>query len=301
MSARPLVSIVLPTHNGSRFLRESVESCLGQTYPDIELVIVDDGSSDATPEILGSLSDRRVRTIRHPVNLGLPAALNTGFAHATGELLTWTSDDNLYDDDAIEVMVNYLDEHPDIAFVYTDFRLIDDTGRVIGQVEVRPPDSLKESNYVGACFLYRRAVYEQLGDYDPAARLAEDYEYWLRVSRHFRMAPLHRPIYSYRMHGGSLTGAHGQHTALRLCRRLAHEYGLLSASEYRRALAALDVDEGFLRYQNGQPASARALLLKGLAADVSWIKNRGVISILLRTLGLDPSWWRRAVPGRARS
>jgi hypothetical protein len=295
-----LVSIVLPTYNGSRFLRESIRSCLGQTYAAIELVIVDDGSSAETAEIIESLNDTRVRKIRHPVNRGLPAALNTGFVQATGEYLTWTSDDNLYDDDAIQVMVEYLDERRDIDFVYTDFRLIDEEGQAIDEMRVRPPESLRESNYVGACFLYRRAVYETLGDYNPAARLAEDYEYWVRVSRQFNMAVLHGPRYSYRMHGGSLTGTLGGHAARRVVKRVAREHGVISAGEYRRALADLDVDEGFFRYQHGDLVHARALLLKGIAGDVTWLKNRGVVSILLQSFGLSPRPLRRSLTGKGR-
>src|SRR5438128_1966436 len=91
-----LVSVILPTHNGSKYLRQSIESCLSQTYLDIELIVVDDGSMDETSAILESLTDDRVRKIRHQTNRGLSAALNTGCAEARGEYLTWTSDDNLY-------------------------------------------------------------------------------------------------------------------------------------------------------------------------------------------------------------
>src|SRR5438034_11794938 len=91
-----LITIVLPTHNGAKYLRESIESCLGQTYHNLELVVVDDASSDATPDVIAEYSDPRLISVRHGQNRGLPEALNTGFAHSRGHYLTWTSDDNRY-------------------------------------------------------------------------------------------------------------------------------------------------------------------------------------------------------------
>src|SRR5688572_20908989 len=102
-----MVSIVLPTFNGSRYLAESIESCLAQTYRAWELIIVDDCSTDETPSIIKSFEarDSRIRSIRNQKNLKLPGSLNAGFAEAKGALFTWTSDDNLYRPNALEVMV----------------------------------------------------------------------------------------------------------------------------------------------------------------------------------------------------
>jgi glycosyltransferase involved in cell wall biosynthesis len=92
----PLVSIILPTYNGSQYLSEAIESCLHQTYENWELILVDDCSTDATPQIIGRYvgRDPRIRSIRHASNKKLPEALNTGHAAAQGEYLMWTSDDN---------------------------------------------------------------------------------------------------------------------------------------------------------------------------------------------------------------
>src|SRR5215468_4846876 len=98
MSAAPLVSVVLPTYNGSRYLRGAVESVLAQTLADFELIVVDDCSTDATPALVAELAarDPRIIAVRHEANRKLPGALNTGFARARGRYFTWTSDDNLY-------------------------------------------------------------------------------------------------------------------------------------------------------------------------------------------------------------
>jgi glycosyltransferase involved in cell wall biosynthesis len=203
----PLVSIVLPTYNGSKYLCEAIESCLGQTYQAWELILVDDCSSDETPDIIAEYCrrDRRVRSIRHEVNKKLPQALNTGHAAARGDYLTWTSDDNRYRPAAIEEMTRFLQEHPAVGVVYADCVLIDDTGRYMRDFPALPASRLAYVDALGACFLYRRSVYETLGGYDVELFLAEDYEYWLRAYREFELAPLHKVLYEYRWHTGSLT------------------------------------------------------------------------------------------------
>jgi len=223
MSRQPLVSIVLPTHNGSRYLEQALKSCVDQTYPNWELIVVDDASTDRTPRILAHFvkADSRIRSIRHEQNRKLPAALNSGFELAKGEYLTWTSDDNLYRPRAIERMVAYLERRPQISLVYTDYSVIDDAGNVTTQEKVAPPDLLTSCNPVGACFMYRREVYEELGGYATDLFLAEDYEFWVRVSCAFKMEPLHEDLYLYRRHDSSLSARHSQDV------RMAHERVLL--------------------------------------------------------------------------
>ena len=201
------VSIVLPTYNGTKYLAQSLESCFAQTYRRIEVVVVDDGSGPEVAEIVGRFSRPCLKYVRHEVNRGLPAALNTGFAAASGALLTWTSDDNLYTPDAVEQMVKFLCTYPDVDFVYSDAYEIDAEQKVVGMLWVPPPEWLWVKNRVGGSFMYRRAVYEVLGDYDPSAVLAEDYDYWLRVARRFTMQRLFRVLYYYRYHPRSLTAS----------------------------------------------------------------------------------------------
>ncbi|MEW6378190.1 MAG: glycosyltransferase [bacterium] len=203
-----LVSIVLPTHNGRRYLRQAIQSCLDQTYAHLELIIVNDGSTDSTEAIIREYRDERLTRISLPANQGLARALNAGFAQAAGGLLTWTSDDNFYAPEALECMVRFLEAHPAVDFVYADYSLVDEYGHVLQSVPVPPPERMLVGNGVGACFLYHRRVYEVLGCYNPECALAEDYEYWLRVLGRFTMKPLNLPLYFYRRHSRSLTGRH---------------------------------------------------------------------------------------------
>jgi glycosyltransferase involved in cell wall biosynthesis len=208
----PLVSVILPTYNGARYLREAIESCLAQTYRNWELIVVDDCSHDATPEIIAEylVRDSRIKNIRHETNQKLPRALNTGHAAARGNYLMWTSDDNRFLPAALEEMTDFLEQHADVGLVYADCVLIDDGGRYLRDYPAQPPSKLAYMNPLGPCFLYRRSVYETVGGYDADLFLAEDYEYWLRVSRHFRLAPLHKTLYEYRWHSDSLTNTAGR-------------------------------------------------------------------------------------------
>jgi len=206
METAERVSIVLPTYNGAKYLRQSIDSCLNQTYGNIEMIIVDDASMDETPQIIRSYQDERIKYIRHDKNKRLPHALNTGFSKATGDYLTWTSDDNYYAEDAIESMIVSLQTNKTIDFVYANYFIINGNGEVLQSIRVGPTKKLKEENCIGPCFLYRRKVYEVIGGYNPDEFLAEDYEYWIRVFKRFKMQNLDKFIYWHRLHPQSLTG-----------------------------------------------------------------------------------------------
>ncbi len=281
-STEPLVSIVLPTRNGERHLRDAIDSCLNQTYATLELIVVDDGSTDATSDILRDYADPRLRILRRTRDHGLPEALNTGFAASHGQYLTWTSDDNLYEPQALELMVNYLHLHPDVGLVYSDYWLIGENNEIIDKIIAEDPSALVRRDCVGACFLYRRSVYEAVGEYNPAARLAEDYEYWLRIAQCFAIAPLNTPLYRYRCRSGSLTGRIGWFAAARAGETALLRLGWINRAEHRRRLAFIDVCEAFEAHQLGEPSLVRQRALRGILYNPAHLGNRGLISILIR-------------------
>jgi glycosyltransferase involved in cell wall biosynthesis len=207
-TSSPQVSIVLPVYNGQQYLREALQSCLDQTLTDWELLVVDDASTDDTPAIIGEFAavDGRIRAIRHQHNRRLPAALNSGFAEARGHYLTWTSDDNRYRPEALAEMVRLLEARPSLDFVYSDYDVVDASGHFVEKVTAPPPAHFVQGYNAVPCFLYRRALYTELGGYAEDLFLAEDYEYWLRIyaTRH-TMSPLHLDLYEYRRHSRSLT------------------------------------------------------------------------------------------------
>jgi glycosyltransferase involved in cell wall biosynthesis len=206
-SSPPLISIVLPVHNGEGYLAKALDSCLEQTYEDWELIIVDDCSTDNTPDIIKAYCERdqRIGEIRNLSNLKLPASLNVGFHQARGDYLTWTSDDNRYRPDALEQMIQYLQQDPDIGIVYADYDKIDGKGSVVQECRLKTPDFLAVGNIIRACFLFHRRVHEKVGDYRTDLFTAEDYDYWLRCSIHFRFGHLGKCLYQYRIHEQSLS------------------------------------------------------------------------------------------------
>lgn len=199
---KPLVSIVLPTYKRAHVLPDAIRSVLSQTYANWELIIVDDNSPDATREVVASFSDSRIRYVRNEPNLKLPRALNRGFSLACGEYLTWTSDDNLYGETAIQRMVEVL-QGGDCDFIYADYYLfadLDANGHPLDIHHDKLPGKvqLEKSNHIGACFMYTREVYEAVGEYDPELFLVEDYDYFMRIAQRFRLCHISEPLYYFR-------------------------------------------------------------------------------------------------------
>lgn len=203
----PRVSVVLPTYNQAEYLPQALDSVLNQTWRDYELVVVNDGSTDDTPRILDEYQQRHSFTVIHQENQKLPRALNTGFRLARGQYLTWTSSDNVMLPHMLEALVDALDCHPQVGLVYADWEVIDEHGVVTGSVQTLDFDRylLMRTNYINACFLYRRACQDAVGLYDPEYVHAEDWEYWWRISHSFKMMRVSQVLYQYRMHSKSLT------------------------------------------------------------------------------------------------
>ena len=218
-----LVSIVLPVYNGGDLLIKSIDSVLMQTYSNFEFIIVDDGSTDNTPKIIDeyALKDSRIRVI-HKENEKLPKTLSRGFREARGEFFTWTSADNIMEDDCIEVMVSELNDFPDVGMVFANIRLINELDDPIVTNKwyadkycpehVLLPHCMLElntyaNNYIGAAFMYRAHVAHVLEDYSAMKYCTEDYDYWMRTNSLFLLRHIcsQKPIYNYRFHSQSLT------------------------------------------------------------------------------------------------
>lgn len=208
------VSIILPVYNGADSVSDSIDSILNQTYNNLELIIVNDCSTDETAQLIEKYAkqDARIITIHNKVNRKLPRSLNIGFQEATGEYLTWTSDDNMYRESAIEHMVNALECTPDAGMVYADYTIVNE---LLGEIKtsvtvVSEPEALRLKNVVGACFLYKRDVAEKTGIYDPEMFLAEDYDYWIRIWRNAKCITLHENLYIYRLQANGLTATRSE-------------------------------------------------------------------------------------------
>lgn len=201
-----LISIILPVYNGEKYLALSIESCLAQTYSNIELIIVNDCSTDATLSIASEYAkrDSRIRIINNETNKKLPASLNIGHRAARGDFLTWTSDDNLYKIEALETLLNVIVEKQ-IDIAYSDLISIDESGRIIREVDYVGFENIIFGNFIGASFLYRKEVYQRNNGYNENLFLVEDYDFWLRALVHSQFYQLKKKLYYYRKHEDSLT------------------------------------------------------------------------------------------------
>lgn len=203
-----LISIVLPVYNGERFLSDSIESIINQTYPHWELLVLDDCSTDNTPAIVNEYvnKDRRIKYFRNQSNLKLPKNLNIGFSLANGDFLTWTSDDNKFHKQALEKMITSLKGNG-IDFAFSSCNVIDENDNILRNTvaDDNYQNVLVGYNCIGACFMYTRKVYETIGNYDPEFTLVEDYDYWQRALSKFKAIAIPEILYDYRVHSGALT------------------------------------------------------------------------------------------------
>ncbi|MDQ7834260.1 MAG: glycosyltransferase [Humidesulfovibrio sp.] len=208
------VSIIIATHNRADLLPHTLETVLGQTYTDIEVIVSDDGSTDNTREIVAALTDPRLRYIRNDWS-GLPAITrNRGIRHATGSHLAFVDSDDLWLPDKLERQIAFMrSQQRPWCFTHCDYFY------TAGEVVVRPipealatggysPDTLLCGNFISSpTVLMRRELVEQAGLFNesPKVRFAEDWEYWLRLSAIMPGGFIPEPLARYRLHQDAAT------------------------------------------------------------------------------------------------
>ncbi len=182
--SRPLVSVVLPTYNHARFLPRAIDSALNQTYEPIEIVAVDDGSTDETPAVLRAYGDR-VRSVRQE-NGGPHAAFNRGVRESRGAWIAWLGSDDRFVADKIERQLRALEARPEADIVYSD-TLVTHEGR--NDVTVTRAGAFSPRRLLRVCFIHngsllvRRSVFDKVGYFDGADRCGGDWDFLLRAAR----------------------------------------------------------------------------------------------------------------------
>jgi glycosyltransferase involved in cell wall biosynthesis len=208
-SALPLVSIVIPSYNHERYLQAAIDSVLAQDYPRIELIVIDDGSTDGSAGILSKYGER----IRWEVqsNKGQVATLNKGWLMSRGEILGYLSADDLLLEGAVSNAVRCLEQHPEAPLVYCDFNLIDPDSAVIRRVRT-PEFNYRDmvANMIcppGPGAFFRRSAFQKAGTWHSGFKQMLDYEYWLRLGLHGPFVRIPEVLAAYRVHPGSQTFA----------------------------------------------------------------------------------------------
>ncbi len=201
------ISILLSVHNNERFIREAVLSLLGQTFRDFELLIVDDASTDTTPQILRELAeqDSRIRVLTNAMNLGLTKSLNLALAQTHSDFIARMDADDIALPHRLEKQLAFLNAHPDIDVVGTAYEWIDGDSHVIGQPNiVTDPDELhralpRTNPLLHSSVMMRQSALDRAHGYNETYRRAQDYDLWLRLSRHSRFANLPEVLMQKRM------------------------------------------------------------------------------------------------------
>ncbi|MBC8007709.1 MAG: glycosyltransferase [Prolixibacteraceae bacterium] len=297
----PKVSVVMPVFNGEQYISESIDSVLAQRKTDLELIVVNDGSSDRTLEMAQAYArrDSRVRVISRP-NSGRPSfPKNDGIAAARGDYVCFLDHDDLYDAERTWQLVDGLDHHPEWVAAFHDLRLIDSGGKVLPGTYLTTAKFLDGADsYLtrladdwfdcsGDFFIYQSLITGALHTqsvliarhrlpvgtviYDTQFTICDDTDLWIRLGLHGKMGYLHRVLSSYRQHQNSITRNREkylmdgvklqQHNFQRVRERLT----TAQQRQYRARIASSLADLGHLRYLEYRQRDARAAFRQALA------------------------------------
>lgn len=316
----PRVTVLLAVRDGEPYLAEAIESVLGQTFTDFELLVVDDASGDGTPQLLASIVDDRLRVLRNDANLGQVASLNRGLREARGAYIARVDHDDVCRADRLERQVAVLDATPGVAVVGSWATLVDDGGHVLGRVRqsIRDYVDFVYWNLVAwvliphPAAMFRRDVVLELGGYDEALGPSEDKDLWRKLAlARLEGRIVEDELIRYRLHAAQLSYVfeerqrlHDEQSHVAFLQALAGD-AAVDAERLRRLLIA---DPRLFREED--PAAAlRDLDLLLDAAAVSLRLSRDERTRLLRLVrarvaaaardgwrgGVLP-WWRSSLP-----
>jgi glycosyltransferase involved in cell wall biosynthesis len=204
----PKVSVVVPTHNRAGLLPTAIRSVLNQTFPDFEIVVVDDGSIDNTWEVRREFQDTRIRWLRHDVPRGGAAARNTGIAHSKGEFIAFLDDDDEWYPEKLARQMEVMVRAPaKVAAIYSGYLVVDkDSGRIcrrrIPSARGNLRQKLLEENPIGgtSSMLLKRSCLNKVGMFDETLPSFQDRDLWIRLSREYYFDYVEEPLLSYFLH-----------------------------------------------------------------------------------------------------
>jgi glycosyltransferase involved in cell wall biosynthesis len=210
----PRVTVLMSVYNGERYLQEAIDSILTQTFTNFEFIIINDGSTDSSRDIIHSYSDPRIRLIDNPENIGLTKSLNRGLSLAKGHYVARQDADDRSHSERLQKQVAFLDDNPKVAVVGTQLRYIDADGKIL-----RNPMPKRASNNLvfnwhwifnnplahSTTVFKRDIVWQQLSGYNVDYRAGQDFELWCRVGRYYELCNLPDVLVDFRVHEGSVS------------------------------------------------------------------------------------------------
>ncbi len=231
----PLITVLMPVYNGSRYVRQAIESVLAQTYPDFEYLIIDDGSTDATRDIILSYSDPRIKLFKNDHNIGLIKTLNRGLSLAKGQYIARQDHDDISHPTRLEKQVNFLNQHPQVVLLGTAVNNIDEHGNknnsygcfvASGDFALRW-QTIFDNPFVHSTVMMRAQTVRALGGYDEHFIACEDYDLFSRCVSEYKTTNLKEVLVDYRYHQASvIANATKENTLLmgKIIRRVYKEY-----------------------------------------------------------------------------
>ena len=209
----PKVTVLMPAYNGEKYLREAIDSILSQTFRDFEFLIINDGSTDATVEIINSYTDHRVRLVHNDANLGLIATLNKGLDMARGEFVARQDADDISHPTRLEKQISFMDSHPEVVLLGTQVHYIDQYGKKYnsyGEYKARGELAIRwqlifDNPFAHSSVMMRTGIVRDIGGYDEHFLACEDYDLWSRLVYAHSADNLKEALLYYRCHPSSMT------------------------------------------------------------------------------------------------
>lgn len=204
----PKVTVYITNYNYEAYLNQAVDSVLNQTYPNIDLLIIDDGSKDNSRELIQAYSVLPNVEILFQQNLGLNKTNNVALRLAKGKYLVRLDADDFFEPNAIETMVNVLESDNEIGLVFPDYYYVDKYGKRIGEEKRHDFEnevSVYDQPAHGACTMVRSEMLRNLGGYDEQFSCQDGYDLWIKFVSNHKVNNINQPLFSYRRHGNNLT------------------------------------------------------------------------------------------------
>ncbi len=281
----PTVSVIIPAYNCGEMLREAVDSVRRQTYQDLEVIIVDDGSTDDTPEVIQAIAAEfsKVRTVRAD-HRGVAAARNRGFAAARGEWIAPLDADDLWLDEKLARCMEYLASHKNLSIVYTPMKPVRMDGEPMeGHTKPchagRLTRKLFRSIFIHTpAVVFHKRVIEKCGNLDESLPVSEDYEFWLRISTEFEFGLIDEPLALRRWRPDSLSRSdrsEGRCIKAAMLERFYFERGgesLIPRKEAFRRLSRVHYSAGKILLKEGNCRRGRHFLAKAVRYNPANLK-----------------------------